>query len=890
MNTDSFLYRVAQSITNNKDIDFENTLVILPNRRAKSFLSNYICNTDKPTFLFDIVSIDDVVKNNVYDKVLMDKLPLIYNLYKSYCKVYYSHNPLLDGESIESFTDFYTWGRNLLNDFDEIDKHLVEAKVFYRNIQEYKDLQADADDFLTKEQKEILQRFFNIKFDSEEPIIKNFVKIWNCLYEVYEDFNKSLLEQNSAYSGRIYKDFALRLENKEITLKYKHIIIVGFSVLNQVEKKIFQILKQDYQTEFYWDYDTYYADNEENEAGIFIRENIKQFPMPENFQKLCFDRISNSQQKLKIVKSSYSSYSLAYIKQWLNEIDYKNQNPNDIAIILHDESIIPMVLKSLPEDVSVNITMGYPFIQTLLYNKIIAIVEECIKQGFKSEDIDKNIRLLAQDILKQEDTSTFWQLDVLKSINETLLAFAKTLDYYKREDISEEILSDVVRKYLNKESADLISDATNGIQVMGLLETRCLDFKYVLMLSTSDDNLPKIASDSSFIPFSFKEAYNMMSVKRKTGLFAYYFYRLFHTPERMDFVYNTKQNEKELEMSRFLRQIKIELPNKPEEMDFVGNKLYTTQKKECKFDINELKFLDKGEKTLSASSLNKLIDCEKKFYYSIIKGLSKDIEIENYRAIAFGNMFHLIANKYYEARATDKNTEDAVLITKIIESAFENPFDKETEQREYYNRQKDLDALDGFHKQILNSYLLQLVKVDKEEENQYILGEENFTHSLEIGEHIFHFKSRLDRIDTDKNNNFRIVDYKTGKRPQNFKINSIADIFEREKDRKEIGNIFEILFYCWLIYNQKDGKRFKYNSKTDIKPAVLFMSDITNGDIIYNKEPLIYTEQINEQFEKELKKLLSSLINKTNKPIYEETPFIKTCERCDFALLCTTHP
>lgn len=887
MNKDSFLYRVAQSITNNKDIDFENTLVILPNQRAKNFLSQYICNSNSPIFLFDMVSIDDVVKNNVYDKILMDKLPLIYNLYKSYCKVYYFNNPLLEGEKIESFTDFYTWGRKLLNDFDEIDKHLIEAKVFYRNIKEYKDLQADANEYLTEEQKEILQRFFNIKFDSDEqPIIKNFVKIWNCLYDIYEDFNKSLLEQNSAYSGRMYKDFALRLENREITLKYKHIIIVGFSVLNQVEKKIFQILKKDYQTEFYWDYDIYYADNMENEAGIFIRENIKQFPMPENFQKLCFDRISKSNQKLKIVKSSYSSYSLAYIKQWLNEINYKNQDPNDIAIILHDESIIPMVLKSLPEDVSVNITMGYPFIQTLLYNKIMTCVNKCIKQGFKSEDIDSGIRLLAQDILKREDENIFWQLDVLKSINETLLAFAKTLDYYKREDISEEILLDVVKKYLNKESADLISDATNGIQIMGLLETRCLDFKYVLMLSTSDDNLPKIASDSSFIPFSFKEAYNMMSVKRKTGLFAYYFYRLFHTAERMDFVYNSKQNEKELEMSRFLRQIKIELPNKPEEIDFVGNKLYTTAKKECRFDISELKFLDKGEKTLSASSLNKLIDCEKKFYYSIIKGLSKDIEIENYRAIAFGNMFHLIANMYYQARFTDKNKEDEALINEVIESAFNNPFDKETQKKDYFNRQKDLDALEGFHKHILSNYLQLLVNTDKEEGNQYILGEEEFTHSLSIGEHIIHFKSRLDRIDTDKNGNFRIVDYKTGKRPKDFKINSIADIFDRERDRMEIGNIFEILFYCWLIYNQKDGNNFKYTSKTNIKPTVLFISDIKKGDIIYGNKTLIYTEQINGEFEKELKKLLNTLITKGADAIYEETTFTKTCKKCDFALLC----
>ena len=193
MNAKSFLYRVAQSIKDKKNIDFEDTLIVLPNKRAKNFLLKYVYNENKPIFLFDIVSIDDLVKNNVYDKIITDKLPLIYILYKSYCKIYYSHNPLAEGEQKESFTDFYTWGKTLLNDFDEIDKHLVEAKVFFRNMEDYKNLKAEPGEYLTREQKEILKRFFTIEFNTEETVIKNFVKIWNCLYEIYEDFNSCLL-------------------------------------------------------------------------------------------------------------------------------------------------------------------------------------------------------------------------------------------------------------------------------------------------------------------------------------------------------------------------------------------------------------------------------------------------------------------------------------------------------------------------------------------------------------------------------------------------------------------------------------------------------------------------------------------------------------------------
>ena len=149
MKENKFLYKLAKHIFGKKETSFENTLIVLPNKRAIRFLYEYIeTENQKTIFLPDIFSIDDLVKKNMLEVSVADKLPLLYTLYKSYCKIYYKQNPLNETEKEESFSDFYFWGGILLNDFDELDKNLVNIKAFYRNIEEYKELCKDMELFV----------------------------------------------------------------------------------------------------------------------------------------------------------------------------------------------------------------------------------------------------------------------------------------------------------------------------------------------------------------------------------------------------------------------------------------------------------------------------------------------------------------------------------------------------------------------------------------------------------------------------------------------------------------------------------------------------------------------------------------------------------------------
>lgn len=879
-----FLYRVAKDIIDNELQGLQDTMIVLPNRRAKRFLLEEIKEIKTPPFFSpEIKSVDDLVSSKIEDKKKADNLSLLYYLYKSYCNVYYSHHPLAEGQQQETFSEFYSWGSMLLNDFDELDKNLVNAQTIYTNLDEYSSLKVSASDILTQEQRAYLERFFAIDFE-QSAIMQNFVKIWNCLYEIYEDFNNTLKAESLAYSGMLYSEFVQRLERDEISFDCKSIKIAGFSVLNASERKIFRLLKEKYDTTFYWDYDKYYSDYSSldmppHEAGIFIRENKMSFPMNESFSKNNFDRISTSKQDIRFIKCTYESSSVTYIKQWLQQIEY--DNPKDVAIILNDESLIPMVLKSIDKDIKTNITMGYPFRQSELYNDVLDAVLSLSKQEFTQDNVSKKILALAERY-KKDKVEAVWQLDVLKAVDEKMKDFSRVFESIAKEDLTEAIMADVIKKDLNSMSIDLQSEAMDGIQVMGLLETRTLDFKYILMLSTTDNNLPNVSRPGGFIPDSFRKAYNMFSLERKVGLFAYYFYRLLHTAERMDIVYTTDTTEGVREISRFCRQLKVELPKEIKEYSMVANyaeekfvKDYTCSKEDFPFVESSS---TKSPRRLAPSNINSLLDCELKFYLNDVRYIREQSDNDGDSLDAdFGTAFHNAANFLYEKYdgnpALISNIEDAA--KEAVEKALEEIEGDENQARLIRN-------ITSMHKDMLVDYLKKLIEDDKLKGVKNIQGEQDIQGEIAVDGKKVLLKGRIDRIDTDKNGQIRIVDYKTGKKSSQTGTILLSDAFDcnnKGARKSKMNYLFEILMYCYLLYHSKKGK-------VNIQPCLQYLSDIKDTDIMVDKQVLIYNEQTDKEFTTLLQEKLRSLLNKPEGEVYKRNINDATCKYCGFKLLC----
>ncbi|MBR1626557.1 MAG: hypothetical protein IJ681_05365, partial [Bacteroidales bacterium] len=506
MQNEGFLKQVARKIFETEKNNMHNVMVLFPNRRAIRFFFEYLkqySDSDSLFFVPEIFSIDEMVVRNLTDIQKGDNLELLYLLYTVYCEVMSENNantPSTSDEkgenSKETFDDFYFWGNVILSDFDQIDKELVDAKALFRNLQDYKDLQADPTGYLTKDQIDLINRLFNTSLGNDNlSMRKNFVKIWNCLYDIYSRFNSLLDEKHLAYSGKMYREFATRLKKGEINLSCEKIKIIGFSVLNNVESKIFRLLRENYTTDFYWDYDEYYLNDQQNEAGIFIRENLKLFAQSEDLKEAKFDNIATNSQVINIISSPYETTSLAYIEKWLKEIEQSKNNDTDnefkfskVAIVLNDESLVPLVIKSLPVDYKdkVNITMGYPLNQTWLYGEVLEKLNKLAdKNEFSQEDVFNVIKEIADNISQGEKHENLWQIAVLKKICNTLLKFIEVIEKIDKQNLSAEIVKNVLKKELSSLNVDIISDGIGGVQLMGMLETRALDFDYILMLSAN---------------------------------------------------------------------------------------------------------------------------------------------------------------------------------------------------------------------------------------------------------------------------------------------------------------------------------------------------------------------------------------------------------------------
>ena len=451
---------------------------------------------------------------------------------------------------------------------------------------------------------------------------------------------------------------------------------------------------------------------------------------------------------------------------------------------------------------------------------------------------------------------------------------------------------------------DILSDGINGVQLMGMLETRALDFEYILMLSANDDNLPKLNKETSFIPYSFRKAYEMMNTDRKAGVFAYYFYRLLHRAKRVDYIYTTVGGENKLkEKSRFIRQIEIEFANLKNVNKQINYKSLTSvkalraDKREYYFDINELKFIDNKGKTLSPSALNNLIHCQQKFYLNNIRYLREEIEDDEYLAIAFGNVFHNCASIFYQTIQGKNHSSQE--IDNIIEQVVNDYISKEE------NAKEKRVCGDLIHLNMIRKYIKDVYLLDSEEKIEYLCGEKEYSKDLRVGSHTVHLKGRLDRMDyvagKDGSKVLRIVDYKTGKlKDRHFKC--FEDLmFSSENTQQETGtqrntlassgmrkdgyeNIFEILLYCYLVFNNENVAM--------IKPELMYLSQMKERDLAIDygrgrgKEVFYYDKAMNDEFEKCLVRLLSSLLEKQDKEPYEAVISGEKCKWCEYKLLC----
>lgn len=961
----TFLQLVAQDLYQKIGNDLSRVAIVFPNKRASLFFNEYLAmQSDRPIWSPAYVSISELFRQLSPWKS-GDPIRLVCELYKVFRE---------ETRSEETLDDFYFWGELLISDFDDVDKNLVDADRLFSNLQDLKNIMDDYD-FLDSEQEEAIRQFFqNFSIERRTQLKEKFISLWDKLGDIYHHYRHNLAELGIAYEGMMYRYVMEELQPDK--LKYEHYVFVGFNVLNKVETKFFERLREAGKALFYWDYDVFYTRLPRgntppytHEAGEFILRNLKIFPneLPESV----FDTLRKPK-NVRFISAPTENAQARYLPEWIRSVTKRDLPETPVkekenAVVLCNEALLLPVLHSIPSEVkNVNITMGFPLAQTPVYSFVSALIElqttgyrrdtgryqyEAVQSVLKhpytrqlstsAEGLEKQLTRdnrffplpseLKQDtFLEQVFTPKIGISALCQYLTEMLREVAVL---YQQEQETDDIFNQLYRESLFK-SYTLINRLLNlidngelniqietlrrllcrllatsnipfhgepaiGMQVMGVLETRNLDFRNLIMLSLNEGQLPKAGGDSSFIPYNLRKAFGMTTIEHKNAVYAYYFYRLIQRAENVTLLYNTaSEGLNRGEMSRFMLQFLVESPHtisreylEAGQSPQSGREISVEKTPEIITRMYERYDVNRHPRSLfSPSALNTYLDCRLKFYYRYVAGLKAPDEVSaEIDSALFGTIFHRAAELVYKdltanGKEIRKDDLEQVLSNDIkLQNYVDTVFKEEffhvalTEKPEYNGTQL-------INAKVITSYLRQLLRNDLQYAPFFMEGmEKKVTEIIEIetpqGKLALNIGGTIDRIDS-KDDTLRIVDYKTGgspKTPENIK-----QLFTPADGRPNY--IFQTFLYASIMCRKQSLK---------VAPSLLYIHRaasetyspvIEMGEARQPKIPVNNFAFYEDEFRERLQTLLQEIYNPEE--AFTQTEDIKKCEFCDFRELC----
>ena len=936
----SFQQELAERLLERHSGDLSSLVMLFPSLRARTFFNNALSGlVTKPTWQPKWTTIDELMES-ASGLVRGERIRLIAELHNIYIK--YHPN--------EEFDKFYFWGDMLIADFDMIDKYLVDASQLLRNLEDIKELEADVS-YLTPEQLRIISFWKSIgDNDSLSEQKRRFLKIWRSLPAIYTEFREHLASLGFAYTGMIYRTAVERIKSgEEINIPRRKYVIAGFNALSESEKRLFDYLSHsEHGAEFYWDYDNYYTDNRSHEAGTFMRDNLKQYPAAEHISS---DNFTKIEKEIKSVACVSNVVQCKYAAQLLSELDPKKLDKRT-AIVLTDENMLIPMLHSLPETIDkVNITMGYPLKITLAHSFVERLMELQAHSrprdekavfyhvdvlgilshpyivdsvGKRAEELYANIvseRLTSiEDNLFAEDEilSTIFQrhtnwlslakylLKVLSLVGDKLsevdemhaeyinIAYdeiSKTMLSIQEcnKEIKGDIFVSLIRRHLQTVTIPYEGEPLEGIQIMGILETRNIDFENVIILSMTDTNFPSDKTgQSSFIPYNLRAAYGLPTPEQHEAMYAYYFYRLIQRAKSVSMLYCSRADDKSTgECSRYIYQLKYESPYTIKHQS-VGVDLsvesaepIVVEKGDYEQQILSRYLKPGGEHSLSPTALFRYIECPMKFYlHSVAKLKPKDEISDTIDALTFGSILHLTMEALYGEFENEPNPM-ADIKKKCKRSIVEAAVDK-TIQDILHVDSKSFSGDTILVRDIIIKYIMRgIMRYDADSKGFTIKGlEKGVACSYPISDgRTVNISGIADRIDILPNNKIQIIDYKSGNTPH-LEFNGLSNLF-RGPARERISNIFQTLLYAMILHR---------NEGLESMPTLYFASKMLSDDYspkILNKQNGEHVECYSsyaEEFEGELTTVLDELFDFSTP--FKQTEDSDACTFCDFKTIC----
>ena len=880
----TFLEYVAEDIINKYGTNLSRTAVVFPNKRAALFLNEHLVRlAGKPIWSPSYITISELFRRHT-QLVTGDQIKLICDLYKTYTEV---------TESDETLDHFYGWGQVMLADFDDIDKNMADAKKVFCNLRDLHEL--DDVSYLSPEQVETLKLFFsNFSEDKTTELKKRFMKIWSRFGDIYRLYNERLEAQGIAYEGALYRKVAT---DDSVDFDFDRYIFVGFNVLQRVEQLLFSKLQKMGKAKFYWDFDDYYLATKKghvnpSEAGHYIKQYLPYFTNELDTSDADIYRNFRKAKRITFASATTEDVQARYVGQWLKEGN-RIDDGRKTAVVMCDEALLQSVIHSIPEEVNdINVTTGYPLQQT----HFASLLEDIAAQH--TEDYDNKqllewaiamLKLMAQghantngETTGQDNQLTSEALFRTYTVVNRLLELVNNGDL----DVDRRTMMRLYGEIVRTTSIPFHGEPVVGVQFMGVLETRNLDFEHLLVLSCNEGNMPKGVNDTSFIPYNVRKAHGLTTIDNKVSIYAYYFYRLMQRAEDITIVYNNAADVTSTgEMSRFMLQMLVESGHDIERLALslpqeAGSTTCQDEKKTKEVMERLHKRFDKQrnpERTtpmFTPSSLNIYQKCPKRFYYRYVAEIIEpedDADDGKIDAPTFGNIFHDAVQKIYErviAAYKSHTIQPQTLKQLLANDAYIKGVVDDI--------MHPVNGIQLINASVIITYIKQLLKIDSRLAPFTILGLENVVmKGINVktaeGQLTTTIGGRIDRMDcvtcADGVRRIRVIDYKTGK-----------------NNKKNDGYILQSFIYSLLV----DESPIMNPEKLEVSPALLYIQHSAGKDfdptVVYEKEKVTNVSKYREEFMNIVEQIIAEIFN-------PEQPFACTddktvCTHCPYSNLC----
>ena len=942
--TPGFLNAIANYFHQNKKNELADYCFVFPSQRAGIFFTNHLRQlVDRPSWAPKVMTINDFFAS-LSKSIVADNITLLFSLHLVYNQVTGKDSTFDEflpwGEMfLGDFDDIDKY----LVDVDQLFSNLISLKALDDDYSHLSPKQLEAirtfwgtfkADQLSSHQNHFLENWEHIPHVYKA--FRSYLKEQSLAFEgmVYREIADQLINEEI------------------LDIPWEKVVFVGLNALTPAEKKLMDHLQKRRLAQFFWDYSPWMEKDADNAfhtrgPGLFVNENKNRYPAPKDFvlplnnegPDITITAVANPTEQLKSVHSFLSSSyesdlktavvladetllmpTLHGIPENVDRINVtmgyplnntpvyglvnllfelqRNARSSREGTWLYHRHVLPVLQHQYisllaPEDCRnlhkklVKENIIFTKARDIQINPLFKLLFKKVNDGSGLADYLNKILTKIYELLHPQEDKLLEQ-EFVFALHKSIVRLQDLLEQNQQADITTETWIKLYKKLADFQTVPFKGEPLAGLQVMGILETRALDFDKLIILDLNEGVFPKTSAPNTFIPSTLRAGFELPTIELQDTIFSYYFFRLIHRCKKVELLYSTRaQGMKSNEMSRYLYQLKYEFNAQINTQTASGNVALlsppTPIAEKTPVVMAQLEEYKSGNKKfLSPSALSVFIECPMRFYYQKIAGIQEPDEItEEADARIFGLIFHEVVEKLYESHI-GKDVEAATIESwmknkKLLDDLIREGFNKHL--TDYEKGRKAFTEIHGKNVmvfEVIRRYLLQFLKLEKTRAPFTIVDlERKVEHIYKHDQLSINIGGYIDRLES-KDGILSVMDYKTGTGDPT--ITSIADLFDTDKHKKNKAT-FQTLLYSLILDETSE-------EVTPIQPSVIWVRDVfkrsydTRLFIKSGKDKApILLQSVKEEFADGFNALLDTLYN-------PEIPF-QTVENLDKCRFCT---